>query len=1114
MPSPERARLTPEWESLLRAKLVESGLLTPASYIQARPPGGVIPLSSTQRRMWFAQALSPDDASLNMSVALRIDGPLDVSSLQNSMTWLFDHHTILRTRYRRGPDGEPIQVIEPTCNPPLPTVDIVTTSLAFEETVQALAQEISERPFDLASEPALRVVLSRAAADLHALILVLHHIAADETTWDVLLSDLSSRYADQTGHLDTATAPPALQYADYAVWEQQRLRRGDLDTQLHYWIDRLTPLPPTVAFPATTPFSAQSDPTGEQCRHALPRSTITGMHALARAHQMSPFLIVLAGLATVVHRYTHATDLVIGIPVLVRDLPEIKDISGNFTNTLPLRLTIESHWSILDVLHHTRSAFLDAHNHRDIPFERVVEQVAPQRTTGRSPLFEVMFAATRSVTSELNLAGTTTTELRLPPTTSIFDLAIELIDDTTLAATFRTAKYTPEFIQQVLEHLASVLTHAMTDPARALSALPMITESQRERIVHGWNATTDARYPGERPVHSLVEHHALRHPNAIAVVADTEQLTYRELDERAGELAAQLRVVGIGADNLVAINMARSAELAVALLAILKAGAAFVPLEPTWPTHRIAQVCTIARVAAVLTHGTSGTRLPPLHTPVIEIDQKPSRATGLQNHAPAVPMASLAYVEFTSGSTGTPKGVMVTHAGLCNRLLWQGALIGFEPGDSALHKSPLGFDMGINEIFLPLVHGGRVVLARPDTEADPAGLLEQIVRNEITFIDLVPSLLEPILDRPEFASAVHTLRSVWTGGESLSPELLERFTTACEIPMYHGYGPTEATVACTHQIYRPGTRRHTITIGTPNANNQIYILDERLRPLAPGIPGELYVGGIQLARGYLSDPARTADRFVADTVSGNLGARLYRTGDRARFLTDGTIEFLGRTDNQLKIRGRRIAPEEIENTLLTHPAVRRAVVVARDDHLLAYCACDETALTWPQLHDWVSTRLPQQMIPHAGAILAALPQLPSGKIDRGAVQRIPVESTATPTTYLEPRYTIERVLVQLWLDVLDVAQIGVDDNFFDLGGHSLLLARVQKLISEQLRYEVPLLDLYQHPTVAQLAIHLQGTRQHGTDSPVAGSGLDSARVRAQRGQSARTARRSHLEHRR
>ncbi|MGH3724942.1 MAG: non-ribosomal peptide synthetase [Mycobacterium sp.] len=1106
---------------LLQAVLAERGLTNSASgtrntNIQARSPMAVVPLSSTQRRMWFAQALFPEDTAYNMLVGLRIDGPLDLGSLRTSVVRLFDRHAILRTRYGHGPDGELIQLIEQTGDITLSVVDIdAEASSTPEEAVETVAREIADRPFDLASDPPLRVELLSVAAHVHVLVLVLHHIAADEVTWDLLFADLSAQYAFETGQIDTVPTTPGLEYADYAVWEQERLQRGHLDGQLQYWVDQLTPLPPTVGFPATAQPPEHHGTASGRYQLALPDGTIAGLRDLALVHKATPFTIVLAGLATVLHRYTEATDLVIGIPALVRDASEIEGVWGNFTNTLALRLNVDGETTFLDLLGRARSAFFEAYDNRDIPFETVIERVAPQRTTGRSPLFEVMFAATRPVTTELSLAGTTTTDLGLRHPTSMFDLAIDLVDGQELAATFRTEKYAPEFIQHVLEHVASVLARGVANPRQRVRDLPLLTEQQQRRILHDWNATTDTCYLVNTPLHNLFEQHAQQNPDAIAVVTEAGQLSYGELDERSGELASSLRSLGIGSEGLVGINMERSADLVVALLAALKAGAAFVPLEPAWPASRIAEVCASARLAAVLTHGHPASRLPSLEIPVLNLDEKPGSAGALLDPAPGSQMTELAYVVFTSGSTGTPKGVMVTHAGICNRLLWQADVLGFGARDVALHKSSLGFDMGINEIFLPLVCGGRVVLPKPGAESDPAYLLDLIARTGVTFIDLVPSLLDPMLDLPEFAEATRSLTSVWTGGEALSPELLERFVCGCAVPMYHGYGPTEATVACTYEIYRAGSRRLAVTIGTPIANSQVFILDGLLRPVPPGVSGELYIGGVQLARGYVEDAARTAERFVADPVSGTPGARIYRTGDQARFLPDGTIEFLGRVDNQLKIRGRRIAPEEIENALTAHPAVRRAVVMGQGDRLVAYCACDDPALTWLQLRDWLRARLPEHLVPPAGSILDTLPQLPSGKIDRAAVQRIPVEVSAAIVPYLEPRYAMERVLVDLWLAVLKVPRIGVDDNFFDMGGHSLLLARVQARLSEQLGFSVSLLDLYAHPTVAELATYLNGASDQATESEVIGSGgLVAARSRAERGRDARAQRLSHQRQRR
>ncbi|MCV7307653.1 non-ribosomal peptide synthetase [Mycobacteroides immunogenum] len=1119
--SPAGSATAAERLRMLRAVLTERGLTESASgtrnvTIQARSPLAAVPLSSTQRRMWFAQAIFPDDGAYNMPVGLRIEGALDLGALRRSVVRLIFRHAILRTRYGHGSDGELTQLIAPAEDIEFPVVDIdAVSSAALEGTVQAIAREIIDRPFDLASEPPVRVELLRASSHVHFLILVLHHVAADEVTWDLLFADLSAQYAFETGQSGAAPMTPDIEYADYAVWEQQRLLRGDLDGQLQYWVDRLTPLPAAVGFPAM-PQSSEVDGTASgRCRYALRDSTIAGLRDLAREHETTPFTIVLAGLASVLHRYTEATDVVIGIPALIRDVSELEGVWGNFTNTLAMRLHVEGGSTFLDLLARTRSAFFEAYENRDIPFEAIIERVAPQRTTGRSPLFEVMFAATRSVTSELSLAGVTTTDLRLRNPTSMFELAIDLVDGEALVATFRTGKYAPEFVQQVLEHLASALAHGVSNPAQRVRDLPLLTEQQQQRIVRDWNATADARHLVNTPLHKLFERHVQQNPDAIAVVTEGAQLSYGELDQSAGRLASLLRSMGIGSDSLVGINMERSTNLAVALLAVSKAGAAFVPLEPAWPSSRIAEVCANSRIALVLTHGDPATRLPSLAIPVLNLDDDPASASTVLASSFASQMADLAYVVFTSGSTGTPKGVMVSHAGICNRLLWQADVLGFGADDAALHKSSLGFDMGINEILLPLVCGGRMVLPKPGAESDPAYLLDLIARTGVTFIDLVPSLLETMLDRPEFGDATRSLASVWTGGEALSPELLERYLSVCAVPMYHGYGPTEATVACTYEIFRSGSRRHGVTIGTPIGNCQAFILDKTLHPVPPGVSGELYVGGVQLARGYVEDPVRTAERFVADPVSGAPGARIYRTGDQARFLPDGTIEFLGRVDNQLKIRGRRIAPEEIENALTAHPSVRRAVVMGQGDRLVGYCACDDTALTWLQLRDWLRERLPEHLVPPAGTILDALPELPSGKIDRAAVQRIPVEASAATVPYLEPRYAMERVLVDLWLAVLKVPRIGVDDNFFDMGGHSLLLTRVQAKLSEQFGFSVSLLDLYAHPTVAELATFLNRASDQDTQSEVTGSGgLIAARSRAERGRDARAQRLSQQRQRR
>ncbi|WP_233521808.1 non-ribosomal peptide synthetase [Streptomyces triticagri] len=644
----------------------------------------------------------------------------------------------------------------------------------------------------------------------------------------------------------------------------------------------------------------------------------------------------------------------------------------------------------------------------------------------------------------------------------------------------------------------------------------MLSDEEWHRIVHGWNATARPELLAPGTLHGLFEDRVRSDPEAEALVDGRHRWTYGQLDAAANRLAHRLARAGAGPDRLVGVHLERSAALVVGLLATLKTGAAFVPLEPSWPTRRIAEVVADAAPVAVLSRAEPSA---PHWSGIPVLDPtEDDRATPQDgDRAPVHQPGTLAYVIHTSGSTGRPKGAMISHAAIRNRLPWQAQLLALQPGDAVLHKAPLGFDISVNEIFLPLSCGARLVLAPPGADKDPDALIAVTAAERVNFVYVTSTMLDAMLERPGIEAAAPSLHHVWCGGEVLTPELFARFRERLpDSTMYHGYGPAEATIGVSCEVYRGESRRTGVTIGTPNPNTRIHVLAPGLRPVPPGVPGEIHIGGVQVASGYLGDSRRTADRFVPDPFATEPGARLYATGDLGRYRPDGVIEFLGRADRQIKIRGYRIELDEVEAVLGRHRAVRQAVVLLREDspgagHLAAYClaAADRPATQETELRDFAAERLPEYAVPHSVQILPEFPLMPSGKVDRAALAELPA-AVPVAAPYLAPRDGLERVVAGVWAEVLGVPRVGARDNFFDLGGHSLLTLRVQAALERELGRSIRVVDLFSHPTVSDLARLLDTpesppdhSRPDGTPAPTAtGQEARVERRRAARGRAA------------
>lgn len=1054
-----------------------------------------LPLSPNQQGLWFLNQLAPDNGAYNIAFAVRIRSKLNVVALKQAFENLVTRHSSLRTTYILR-DNQPWQQIHQHSSFSFKQID--TSNWSNNQLHNELITE-AYRPFDLAQESLLRVLLFTSETDAPILLLSVHHIAVDLWSLLVLMDELGLLYSSANAGTIAELPSVSFSYTDYINWQRVYQLPVVEQTSQSYWKQQLADLPLLNLPTARTRPNVQ---TYQGASHGFYINTelTNQLKQLAQRYQVTLYTLLLTAFEILLHRYTGQDDLVVGSVTSGRQHSDLKQIVGYCANPIVLRVDLSGNPTVQECFHRVRQTVLAALEHADCPFQRLVELLQPERDISRSPLFQVMFVfqkphllpesapfVLRQPGAVLEVGELVLESVAIEQRTAQFDLTLIVTEaQNQLLASFEynTDLFDDASIARMSQHFQTLLGAIALETEARVSELPLLTAAEQWETIKNWN-NTEKPLAALTCLHHLIEAQVQRSPNAIAVVFGDEQLTYQALNQRANQLAHHLRSLGVGPDVLVGICVDRSIEMVVGLLGILKAGGAYLPLEPSYPQERLTFMLSDAQVSVLLTQQRLLAQLPEQKIPTICLDTENSflQTQSLHNPLFGVQPHHLAYVIYTSGSTGRPKGVMNTHQGICNRLLWMQDAYQLNQSDRVLQKTPFSFDVSVWEFFWPLLAGACLVVAQPGGHQDNPYLIRTIAEHQITTLHFVPSMLQLFLEEPNLEQC-QSLRQVFCSGEALSLACQKRFFDRLDAALHNLYGPTEAAVDVTFWECDRTSEQSTVPIGKPIANMQTYLLDRYGQPVPIGVPGELHLGGVGLARGYLNRPELTAEKFVPNPFAKEPGARLYRTGDLARYRSDGNLEYLGRSDFQVKIRGFRIELGEVEANLRQHPSVREAVAIAQEvntneQRLVAYVVPQvDTHLLKNELRGFLRERLPDYMVPSIFVILESIPLNPNGKVDRRAL-RVPADDRVLQASYVPPKTPTEELLTGIYSEVLGLKTIGIYDNFFDLGGHSLLATQVVSRIRTLFSIELPVHQVFEYPTIAALSPVIEAVCHQG-----------------------------------
>jgi len=1070
--------ISPKKRALIEAMLRKEGVVSAAAdQIPCRGDRGPAPLSFAQQRLWFFDQFEPGSPVYNLTAPIAFEGDLDIAALEKAFNVIVQRHEALRTTFDFR-DGQPVQIIAATQTIGMRLIDL--SHLNHEEQqakTEDILREESTRPFDLKQGPLLRTKLLRVDVKKHILLFAVHHIVSDAWSTGLLIHELGELYSAFVAGRSPNLPELPIQYSDFAVWQRQWLQGAVLNEQLTYWKKQLGNNLPVLELPADRPRPPLQTFQGSTILFSLPPALSKSLKALSQSERATLFMTLLTAFKVLLHRYTGLEDITVGTPIANRQRHDLENLIGFFTNTLAIRTDLSGIPAFRDLLRLVRETLLDAYAHQDLPFEYLVEELHPERTLSHSPLVQVLFVM-KHTEPDLELPGLLVTPLQNDFGTAKFDLTCYMDDRGEHiggAIEYNVDLFNRQTIERLAGHFQELLTSSVSNPAEHISDLQLLTAVEKQQLLSQWNQT-QATYPGVC-AHQLFEEQAARTPDGAAVMFGESRLTYRELDASANKLAEYLRFLGAGRGAIVGIFMERSPQMIVAVIGILKAGAACLPLNPSYPSGRLAFMLEDSGASAVISEQQLAARLPETKVPTISVDDElQARITSADKAMPTdVGPEDAAYVIYTSGSTGEPKGVVMPHRALVNLAHWHRAT-GSQSG-RVLQFASLTFDVSFQEIFSTLAAGGTLVLLPDATRIDIAELGRFIQQNQIERFHLPVVVLQKLAEQfCENPTPLNCVRQFMVGGEQLqiTPPIVRLFEQLSESTLYNHYGPSETHVMTSFSLRHPAFAWPALPpLGRPLANTQVYVLDGHLQPVPVGVSGELYVGGDCVAHGYLKRPGLTAERFIPDPFGGRPGARFYKTGDLVRYRPDGNLEFLGRNDFQVKIRGMRIELGEIEIGLRTHPLVREAVVTVRTEErnektLAAYIVPQSDPVAAKDLREFLKERLPEHMVPAYFVMLQEFPLTSSGKINRLALPA-PGDDAAAVLDYVAPETAVEKVLAGIFSEVLGVARIGAIDNFFDLGGHSLMATQVASRIREAFRADLPVRSIFEEPTIRGLA---------------------------------------------
>lgn len=1069
------AALSPEQRALFEASLKAKGLRAPkVDQIPRRPREDVniFPTSIDQERLWFIEQLQPGNAAYNIFSASRIKGRLDVAVMERVVNELIARHEVVRTTFTVV-DDQPVQVIHPKLEIRLTPIDLQSVPLEQrEQEALRLVTDDFSRPFDLEQGPLLRVGLLRLAEDDHVMHINMHHTVTDRWSGAIFEQETGLLYEAFSNNRPSPLPPLPIQYADYSLWQRDRAESEIYRRQAAYWTRRLTGLPFVLEVPTDFPRPPIQNFRGARVYTRYSRRLLDALRELSRREGVTMFTLALAAYKALLYRYTTQETILVGATFANRNRPELQNMVGYLLNLIVLSTDLSGNPTFRELLQRERATVLEGFANQDLPFGKLVQELRPVQDASRNPIVQhsLIYLDFPELTV-METLGLTAKHLDIDNGASRFDMTLAMTETEQgyeVDIEFPTDLYRRERIERMTKHLENILESVVVDPTQRLSELPLLSENEKEQLLVKWNDAAVANLT-DLCIHELFEAQVEQSPDDVALSVENERLTYRELNEQANRVARYLREMGLRNGDLVGLFTSRSSRMVAALLGILKAGGAYVPLDERYPTERLAFMLKDSGARVLLTEESLFEKLPDYDGRVVYLDADWAASCSSENLDHNTTNAQRSYVIYTSGSTGQPKGVEISHRAVVNLLHSLAARTSFNATDTMLAVTTLSFDIAVAEILLPLIVGGRVVIASPEVAADGMALTRLLANSGATVMQATPATWRMLIDAGWQGNSA---LKVFSAGEALDRPLADQLLTRCA-ELWNLYGPTETTIFS--GAIRVTATTGPVPLGPPIANTSFYVFDQFMNPVPIGIYGELYIGGVGLAHGYFNRPALTAEKFVPDPFGCEPGARLYCTGDVVRYYEDGNLEFAGRLDHQVKVRGFRIELGEVEAAMSRHEAVRAVVVVAREvrsgeQRLVAYVVGKEQQL--PTASEWrtfLVQLLPEYMIPPVFVSLEELPLLPNGKVNRRA---LPVPDASRPELRREfaaPENLTQARLVELYMKVLAVDKVGIHDDFFELGGDSILATRLVSRVRRIFDVELPLRELFWQPTVFELA---------------------------------------------